>query len=282
MSNSAGTEGQAPMFGVRTSYGSAPDLSVVVPMLDEEGGAQDLIEEIAKSLAHLDFEIIVVDDGSRDGTAQILEAAARRIPQLRVFRHAVNAGQSRAIRTGVIAARSPVVATLDGDGQNDPADIGGLVDALRRDGAPPLLAMVAGERRIRRDAAAKKTASRLANAIRRRILKDGAADTGCGLKAFYRDAFLRLPYFDHSHRYLPALMRREGFEVEFRPVDHRLRAHGASKYTNFGRLKVALADLRGVVWLNSRARSPVEISALEPGRSYDRVTSVGRPRGGRV
>jgi len=271
MPNTAGTNGQAPMFGVKRSYVSSPTVSVVVPMLDEQGGAQPLIDEIAKNLAHLDFEIIVVDDCSRDGTAKELETAAGRVPQLRVFRHAASAGQSRAIRTGVIAARAPIIVTLDGDGQNDPSDIGGLIEILRRDDAPPLLAMVAGERRIRRDAAAKKTASRIANAIRRRILKDGAVDTGCGLKAFYRDAFLRLPYFDHCHRYLPALMRREGFEVEFQPVNHRPRAHGASKYTNFGRLRVALADLQGMVWLNSRARSPVEISALETGRGYDRV-----------
>ncbi len=271
MPNIVGNDELAPLFGVRRSYGPGPVLSVVIPMLDEEGGAASLVEEIAASLSHLDFEIIAVDDCSRDKTLAELAAAARRTPQLRVLRHGVNAGQSRAVRTGILAARAPIVVTIDGDGQNDPADIPALHAALTRSDAPALLAMVAGERQVRQDAAAKKTASRLANAIRRRILDDGAADTGCGLKAFYRDAYLKLPYFDHSHRYLPALMRREGFQVEFAPVNHRARAFGSSKYTNLGRLAVALSDLKGVVWLKTRARSPLTISELEPGCGYDRV-----------
>lgn len=272
MPNSPTNPQHAPVFGVRRAYDAgAPALSVVVPMFDEEGGAAALIAELAESLAGIDYEIVAVDDCSRDRTAAELKAARGRTPRLRILQHSANAGQSRAVRTGVLAATAPVVATLDGDGQNDPADIRALFQALTRGGAPEALAMVAGERRIRRDAAAKKTASRLANAVRRRILDDGAADTGCGLKVFYRDAYLRLPYFDHSHRYLPALMRREGFEIEFMPVNHRPRAFGASKYTNLGRLAVAFRDLLGVVWLKARARSPMTISELEPGDGYDTI-----------
>ncbi|MCA8889946.1 MAG: dolichol-phosphate mannosyltransferase, partial [Parvularculaceae bacterium] len=153
-------------------------------------------------------------------------------------------------------------------GQNDPADIMALAARLTRADAPLDLAMVAGERRARMDVASKKTASRLANWVRGKLLNDGAADTGCGLKAFYRTAYLRLPYFDHAHRYLPALMRREGFAVEFEPVGHRPRAHGRSKYTNLGRLGVAFRDLQGVLWLKARARSPEWISEVQPERAY--------------
>ena len=237
-------------------------------MHDEEGGAGALVAEIAAALAAIPHEIIAVDDASRDGTRAALQAAQEITPSLRVIVHGANAGQSRAVRTGVLAARAPVVVTTDGDGQNDPADILTLYKALTRPDAPPLLAMVGGERVNRRDPASKKRASALANRIRRRLLDDGAADTGCGLKAFYRDAYLRLPYFDHNHRYLPALMRREGFETAFLPVNHRPRTHGASKYTNFGRLAVAFRDLSGVVWLKARARAPVTISELEPGSGY--------------
>jgi hypothetical protein len=147
-----------------------------------------------------------------------------------------------------------VVVTLDGDGQNDPADAPALVDALLK--GTPTLGLVGGERVKRQDSQAKKTASRVANAVRKRLLKDEADDTGCGLKVFRREAFLRLPYFDHIHRYLPALMRREGYAVAFRPVNHRHRQTGRSKYTNLGRLWAALSDLVGVIWLQSRARDP--------------------------
>ncbi len=260
----------APLFALdRARNAGAPAVSVVAPMFDEEGGAAALVREIAGALAGVEHEIIVVDDCSRDGTLAALAAAAREVPALRILRHGKNAGQSRAIRTGILAARAPVIVTLDGDGQYDPADIGSLIAALTRADAPGLLAMVAGERRERIDAASKRTASRLANRVRKAILNDGANDTGCGLKAFYRDAFLRLPYFDHLHRYLPALMAREGFVVEFRPVGHRARAHGRSKYTNLGRLAVALRDLSGMVWLKARARTPLTISELEPPRDYD-------------
>jgi len=175
-----------------------------------------------------------------------------------VLSHAKNAGQSRAVRTGILAARAPIVVTLDGDGQNDPADAPRLADRLKA--GPPNLALVGGERVKRQDSAAKRWASRWANSIRKRLLKDTADDTGCGLKAFRREAFLRLPYFDHIHRYIPALMLREGYDVAFEPVNHRHREIGQSKYTNFGRLKVAFNDLLGVMWLQWRSRLPGDVS----------------------
>lgn len=239
-----------------------PAISVVIPMMNEEGAAVALVRETANALAGMDFEIIAVDDCSSDGTREQLVSEKQTTPQLRVIAHASNAGQTRAIRSGIAAAGGRIIATLDGDGQNDPADIPALYRDLTRQGAPDALAMIGGERRSRRDAASRRWVSRVANSVRGALLKDGAIDTGCGLKVFYREAFLRLPAFDHMHRYLPALMRREGFEVEYRPVGHRPRVHGRSKYTNLGRLAVAFRDLMGVMWLNDRARSPREISEL--------------------
>jgi len=236
----------------------APEISVVVPVFDEEGAAPDLAREIARAFAGRDFEIVFVDDKSRDGTRAALNALKAEIPQLRVLSHERNAGQSRAIRSGILGARGEVVVTLDGDGQNDPADGPKLVDALMAGGSE--LALVGGERVKRQDSQAKKIASRFGNGVRKRLLKDTANDTGCGLKAFRREAFLRLPYFDHIHRYLPALMLREGYEVAFLPVNHRHRQTGQSKYTNLGRLWASLSDLLGVMWLQSRARNPGRVS----------------------
>ena len=254
----------APLFGWRSRApdAGAPALSVVAPMHNEEGTAAALVREISVALAGFDVEIIIVDDGSTDATRATLVEEKKSTPQLRVLAHGTKAGQSRAIRTGVIAARAPVIATLDGDGQNDPAEIPGLYRQLIRGGAPRELTMVAGERSIRQDPLARKWSSRIANVLRSRLLRDGAADTGCGLKVFYREAFLRLPAFDHMHRYLPALMRREGYLVEYVRVGGRPRTHGRSKYTNLGRLFVAFRDLNGVMWLKDRGRSPGEISEL--------------------
>lgn len=243
-----------------------------MPMYNEEGAAAELVQEVAEALRGLAFEVIAVDDASTDTTVARLQASG--VEALRILQHGVNAGQSRAVRTGVLAARAPVIVTLDGDGQNDPKDIQTLVEALTADDAPPLLAMVAGERRGRQDTASKKAASRIANRIRARLLKDGASDTGCGLKAFRRDAYLRLPYFDHAHRYLPALMRREGYEVAFAPVAHRARVHGVSKYTNLGRLAVAFRDMMGVMWLNDRARAPERIFELRGPGVCDKTSST--------
>lgn len=236
-----------------------PDVSVVVPVHDEEGAAPALAREIAAAFAGRRFETVFVDDASRDGTRTALQALRAEMPELRLVSHPRNAGQSRAVRTGVSFARAPIVVTLDGDGQNDPADGPALVDALLAD---PSLGLVGGRRAKRRDTAAKRWASRLANGVRKRLLKDAADDTGCGLKAFRREAFLQLPYFDHMHRYLPALMMREGWGVSFRDVGHRARESGRSKYTNLGRLADAASDLWGVMWLARRARDPGRATEL--------------------
>jgi len=175
---------------------------------------------------------------------------------LRVIGHRNNAGQSRAIRSGIMAARAPVIGTLDGDGQNDPADLPDLYRQLTRADAPESLKMVMGRRTKRKDTAWKRFGSSFANKIRKRLLRDDCDDAGCGVKAIYREAFLRLPYFDHIHRYVPALMQAEGFDVEYRDVNHRERRSGTSNYTNFGRLADALSDLRGVMWLVRRRRNP--------------------------
>lgn len=237
-----------------------PEVSVVVPVFNEAGAAPDLAREIADAFRGREVEILFVDDCSGDDTRERLIALRPEIPGLRILAHSANSGQSRAVRTGVLAARSEIIVTLDGDGQNDPADAPRLVAALKA--GPPELTLVGGERVRRQDTAAKKVASRLGNALRRRLLKDTARDTGCGLKAFRRDAFLRLPYFDHIHRYLPALMQREGFEILFLPVGHRPRTSGASKYTNLGRLWASVTDLAGVMWLQSRARRPGTVEEL--------------------
>lgn len=237
---------------------SPPDISIVVPVHDEEGAAPALALEIAAAFQGQNHEIVFVDDASRDATGAVLSALKDRLPQLRVLAHAKNAGQSRALRTGILAAAGAVIVTLDGDGQNDPADAPALVRRLTS--GPDRLAMVGGRRAKRQDSAAKRLASRIGNGVRRRILADGAADTGCGLKAMRREAFLRLPYFDHMHRYLPALMLREGYEIAFEDVGHRPRTSGRSKYSNWQRLAVSIADLAGVLWLRSRARPTGEIS----------------------
>ena len=231
-----------------------PDISVVVPVHDEEGAAGPLAREIAAAFTGRSYEMIFVDDASRDGTLAELRALMAELPALRVLSHASNAGQSRAVRTGVLAARAPIVVTLDGDGQNPPADAPRLVDLLMD--SPPQVALVGGVRAKRQDTGAKRWASRWANRIRKRLLSDDADDTGCGLKAFRREVFLRLPYFDHVHRYLPALVIREGYENRYLDVDHRHRETGRSKYTNWGRLIASLSDLLGVMWLKSRSRRP--------------------------
>jgi glycosyltransferase involved in cell wall biosynthesis len=236
------------------SPGPGPDYSVVVPVFDEGGAAPALAREIAAAFAGENHEIIFIDDASRDDTKALLTALNAEIPQLRVLSHRKNSGQSRAVRSGVLAARAPIVVTLDGDGQNDPADAPRLAKALKA--APAELALVGGERVKRQDSSAKRLASKFGNGVRKRLLRDTANDTGCGLKAFRREAFLRLPYFDHIHRYIPALMLREGYEVAFQPVNHRHRESGVSKYTNFGRLKASVSDLLGVMWLQTRARNP--------------------------
>jgi glycosyltransferase involved in cell wall biosynthesis len=234
----------------------ALEFSVVVPVHNEAGNVTRLMEEIAAALEGRSYEAIFVDDASRDDTRAVLIGLKARFPQLRVVSHRKNSGQSRAIRTGVEAARAPVIGTLDGDGQNDPADLPELYRHLVRAGAPENLKMVMGRRASRKDTASKRFGSRFANQVRQAMLNDGCDDSGCGIKVIYRDAFLKLPYFDHMHRYMPALVKAEGHTAEFLNVNHRPRATGQSNYTNFGRLLNALSDLRGVMWLIRRRRLP--------------------------
>lgn len=232
------------------------EFSVVVPVMNEEGNAANLAREIASVLDGRSYEMIFVDDASRDDTRAELAALKAELPALRLIGHRKNSGQSRAVRTGVLAARAPIIGTLDGDGQNDPADLPKLLAKITRPEAPPNLGMVAGNRLKRQDNWSKRAASQIANSIRRAALKDNATDSGSGVKVFKREAFLRLPYFDHMHRFMAALMLREGYAVEFLPVNHRQRNAGRSKYTNLGRLAANMTDLWGVMWLRSRARLP--------------------------
>jgi len=232
---------------------ATPQLSVVVPVHDEQDNVAPLVAEIVAALrGRVDFEIVYVDDASRDATPERLREVQARTPELRVLRHLSNAGQSAAVRNGVKAARAPWIATLDGDGQNDPADLPMLL--AQRDAAPPGVKLFAGWRVQRQDSGSKRWASRVANAIRARMLRDATPDTGCGIKLFEREAFLDLPGFDHMHRYLPALMQRAGWQTVSVPVNHRHRAAGVSKYTNLGRALVGIRDLLGVAWLIQRNR----------------------------
>jgi dolichol-phosphate mannosyltransferase len=240
------------------------ELSVVIPVRDEAGNIAPLVAEIAAALdGRVAYEIVYVDDGSRDATAAEIRRLQDSVRQLRLVRHLTSCGQSAAIRSGVRAARGAWIATLDGDGQNDPADIPRLWQiAGEQPAEPPLL--IAGRRTRRRDSWAKRQSSRIANAVRRRLLADDTPDTGCGLKVFPRALFLDLPYFDHMHRFLPALVLREGGSVRSVPVNHRPRQRGRSKYGVFDRLWVGIADLAGVLWLRRRASRPVLIADEAP------------------
>ena len=232
---------------------TTPQLSVVVPVHNEEDNVAPLVGEIVTALRGvIDFEIVYVDDTSKDATLQRLHDLQATVPELRVIRHLSNAGQSTAVRNGVKAARAPWIATLDGDGQNDPADIPKLL--AQRDSAAADIKLFAGWRVNRQDSGSKRWASKWANAIRARMLRDDTPDTGCGIKLFERDAFLDLPYFDHMHRYLPALMQRAGWKTVSVPVNHRHRTAGVSKYNNLNRALVGIRDLRGVAWLITRSR----------------------------
>lgn len=243
---------------------TAPELSVVVPVKDEVENAVPLLNEICTALrGKVAFEVLFIDDGSKDATVQTLKAAQSHSPELRVLRHGSNAGQSRAVRSGVIAARGALIATLDGDGQNDPADIPNLLAMWREKSAgTPTLGLVAGQRRKREDSIVKKISSRVGNGVRQWLLNDGTRDTGCGLKLFSREAFLSLPYFDHIHRFMPALMLREGYRITHVDVNHRPRTRGASKYGTLDRLIVSLSDLAGVRWLRRRARNPGKVDEV--------------------
>jgi dolichol-phosphate mannosyltransferase len=229
-----------------------PAVAVVAPVRDEAGNIAPLVAEVAAALEGRAFEMVCVDDGSQDATADELRGLMVQRPWLRHIRHARPCGQSAAVRTGVAMARAPIVVTIDGDGQNDPAFIAPMIAALEAGG--PTLGLVAGRRIARRSSGFNQMQSRIANGVRAAILQDGASDSACGLKAFRRDTFLSLPYFDALHRFLPALVRREGLDVGYVQVVDRPRRHGASHYGLWDRLGVGVLDLFGVWWLIRRRR----------------------------
>jgi glycosyltransferase involved in cell wall biosynthesis len=236
-----------------------PAVSIVVPVRNEADNVAPLIVEIAAALdGRWIYEIIYVNDGSTDATAERLVAVMKQRANLRQIRHATSSGQSAAVRSGVLAARGAIVATLDGDGQNNPAFLPDLISAIEMGGER--VGLAAGQRVGRKDTGFKKLQSRIANSARKAILRDGTRDTGCGLKAFRREVFLAMPYFDGLHRFLPALVRREGYEIAYVDVVDRPRHSGVSNYGFFDRLWIGIMDLAGVWWLIRRKKStPVAI-----------------------
>ena len=233
-------------------------LSVVVPVKNEQDNIEPLVREIVAALqATAEYEIVYINDGSTDQTQQVLEKLKRELPILRVIRHRHACGQSQAVTSGVRAARYEWIATLDGDGQNDPADIPALLGGLADTSQPKNLELLAGWRARRQDTFLRRLSSKVANGVRSYLLKDNTPDTGCGLKLFARETFLQLPQFDHMHRFLPALVMRGGGAVVSVPVRHRARDRGTSKYGVHNRLWVGIVDLFGVAWLQRRVRLPV-------------------------
>lgn len=246
----------------RSTINLPPQVSVVVPVKNEAENVGPLLAEIVAALqGRWAFEVVYVNDGSTDATEATLLALMAERPWLRQVKHATSCGQSAAVRTGVAFARAPLIATLDGDGQNDPKFIPAMLMQFEGEGAR--LGLVAGQRVGRRSTGFKKLQSRIANAVRSAVLRDGTRDTGCGLKAFRREAFLALPAFDGLHRFLPALVRREGYEVGYVDVVDRPRRHGTSNYGLWDRLWVGILDLMGVWWLIRRRKKvpqPVEVA----------------------
>jgi dolichol-phosphate mannosyltransferase len=237
-----------------------PEISVVVPVCNEEENVAALAREIAQALAGRTFEILFVDDGSTDGTAEaVRRVRTEGIPQVRLLKHSFRSGQSAAVTTGVRNARAEWVATLDGDGQNDPIDLPALW-AAHLEPANAAVRLFQGNRVTRRDTSYRRLQSRIANGVRSSLLGDGTPDTGCGIKLMHRDTYLSLPYFDHMHRFLPALFMRAGARVISVPVHHRPRSRGQSKYGMFDRLWVGIADIIGVMWLKRRYKPGLAVS----------------------
>lgn len=239
------------------------DISVIIPARDEVVAIGPLVREVGQALAGRDFEVVVIDDGSQDGTGQMLARLESELPWLSVLRNDQSGGQSAAIRRGIKAARGDLIVTLDGDGQNPPDQIPLLLAPFAETDST-YLGLVQGERVARQDSAAKRWGSRLANSIRRSLLRDGVRDSGCGLKAFRREAYLDLPWFDHIHRFMPALVLRDGWHIRTVPVTHRERAGGQSKYNNLRRALVGIPDLFGVAWLIRRAGPKRRFPASQP------------------
>jgi dolichol-phosphate mannosyltransferase len=248
-----------------SSDAAAVDVSIVVPVRNEAGNVAPLIAEIAAALeGHWPYEIIYVNDGSTDETPAHLAEIMKQRGNLRRIDHAISSGQSAAVRTGVRAARGAIVATLDGDGQNNPAFLPDLIAAIQ--GGDGCIGLAAGQRVGRKDTGFKRLQSRIANGVRNAILRDGTRDTGCGLKAFRRDVFLVLPYFDGLHRFLPALVRREGYDIAYVDVVDRPRHSGVSNYGFFDRLWIGIMDLAGVWWLIRRKKpTPVATEVTSHG-----------------
>ena len=246
---------------------TVPLVSVISPARDESGNLPSLLDEIARALAAIDHEVLVVDDGSRDGSWALLGARTARDPRLRPLRHAESAGQSTSVWQAGHAARGEWLATLDGDGQNDPADLPRLLARARQGD----VALVTGHRTTRHDDWLKRISSRIANGVRARLLKDATPDTGCGLKVVRREAFLRLPYFDHMHRFLPALIQAQGGRCVSLPVNHRPRGTGRSHYGLNNRLWAGLIDMLGVMWLQRRSRLPASLEVPRADTAVERV-----------
>jgi dolichol-phosphate mannosyltransferase len=237
------------------------DLTVIIPVFNEVESITPLLDEIAAQFDAKDaYEIIVVDDGSVDGTPAVLQAARQTHPQLRVLRHRERYGQSMALVSGVLAARAPWIATLDGDGQNDPADIPRLFRVM--DESADDVQLVSGYRRQRNDSWLKRVSSRAANTLRAALLGDNTPDSACGIRVFSRSTFLALPRFDHMHRFLPALVQRQGGKPVSVEVNHRKRSRGQSKYGIHNRLWAGIVDTLGVLWLQRRSKQPV-VSEIE-------------------
>jgi glycosyltransferase involved in cell wall biosynthesis len=235
-----------------------PNVSIIIPLKNEQGNIGPLIAEIEQAMAvHAPFEIIAIDDGSTDGTAQVLRDLQKTKPWLKVLNHLKNAGQSGAIRSGARESKAPIIATLDGDGQNDPVFLKDMVSLLKSSGMET--GLVQGQRIGRKDTGFKRWQSRAANRIRGSVLKDETRDTGCGLKVFWREVYWQLPYFDALHRFMPALIRREGLQVKTFDVIDRPRHSGVSNYGFFDRLWVGILDLLGVWWLIRRRKKPPQL-----------------------
>jgi dolichol-phosphate mannosyltransferase len=240
---------------------TAPTVSIVVPVRNEADNVAPLVDEIAAALdGRWAYEIVYVDDGSSDATAERLAVVMAQRRNVRQIRHEKSSGQSAAVRTGVRAAQGKIVATLDGDGQNNPAFLPQLITAIQN--GSDRIGLAAGQRVGRKDTGFKKFQSRIANKVRSRVLSDGTRDTGCGLKAFRREVFLSLPYFDGLHRFLPALVRREGYDIAYVDVTDRPRRSGVSNYGFFDRLWIGIMDLAGVWWLIRRKKSTPVVSEV--------------------
>ena len=255
----------------KPQVGKAPEISVLVPVMNEAGNIRPLIDEICDTFRGRAFEIVYIDDGSTDETESELENSLSQVKELRVLRHKKRSGQSVAIRTGLLASRAPLIAVLDGDGQNIPSDLLALESALQS--VRPKMGMAGGVRIGRKDTAMKKFASRRAKNLRSWFLKDSHPDSGCGIKIVDRDVFLRLPFFNHMHRFMSVLVRREGGIVVEVPVGHRARDKGISKYGILDRLFEGISDMFGVMWLLKRTNDPEEIIEITQNNLKNNATN---------